>query len=152
MLCSPFNRDFPHCAAYTTARFQDPDLTALAAAFAAEDPRVGSLCKHGATGGAMGRAHVLTNTANGEAIAYTLTFENAAPPWDVDRRLALPPRLAHVYVRPAHRRRGVGTRVFGWWRDTFAVAAVQLFAVDSPSAAMTRVLAKVGARRTRSST
>jgi GNAT superfamily N-acetyltransferase len=107
-----------------------------------KDPRVGSLCKHGATGGAQGRAHVLNNTASGEAVAYTLTFENPAPPWDVDRSLGLPPRLAHIYVRPADRRRGVGTRVFGWWRETFAVAAIQLFAVDSPSQGMARVLAK----------
>ena len=63
---------------------------------------MGRLRPHGDTGGAAGRAHVLTSASSGEAIAYTLTFENPAPPWDADRRLGLPPRLAHIYVRQGH--------------------------------------------------
>jgi GNAT superfamily N-acetyltransferase len=85
-------------------------------------------------GGRFGRAHLLRDP-KGEAVAYTLTFENVAPPWDADRLLSLPPRLAHIYVRAQDRRRGIGTRMFGWWRDTFAVS-VRLFAVDSPSEGM----------------
>lgn len=123
-------------------RFEDPDLTALAAAFAAEDPRVGLLRTGGSTGGSAGSAHVLYSTVSGEAVAYTLTFENTVPPWDMDRRFALPPRLAHIYVRPDHRRQGIGTRVFGWWRETFAMQSVQMFAVDTPNEGMLRLLAK----------
>ena len=63
---------------------------------------MGRLRPHGDTGGAAGRAHVLTSTSSGEAIAYTLTFENPAPPWDAERRLGLPPRLAHIYVRQGY--------------------------------------------------
>lgn len=56
--------------------------------------------------------------------------------------MGLPPRLAHIYVRPESRRQGVGTRLFSWWRESFAVTAVELFAVDSPSEGMARLLAK----------
>mmetsp|Transcript_26696 Transcript_26696/g.65413 ORF Transcript_26696/g.65413 Transcript_26696/m.65413 type:complete len:261 (-) Transcript_26696:283-1065(-) len=127
---------------YEAAHFEDPDLVALSTAFAAEDPRVGVIhSKAGQVpGGRFGRAHLLRDP-KGEAVAYTLTFENVAPPWDADRLLSLPPRLAHIYVRAQDRRRGIGTRMFGWWRDTFAVS-VRLFAVDSPSEGMGRVLAK----------
>jgi len=55
----------------------------------------------------------------------------------------LPPRLAHLYVARSHRRRGIGTGMITWWKKKFAVP-VQVFAVDTPSAAMERLLAKVG--------
>lgn len=120
--------------------FDDAALQTLSTAFAAEDPRVGKLPRGGPTGGVRGRAHVLDD-AEGEAIGYTLTFENVAPPWDMERSLELPPRLAHIFILRGWRRRGIGTAFFLWWRDLFG-ATVRLFAVDTPSEAMNRVLVK----------
>ena len=85
--------------------FDDAALQTLSMAFAAEDPRVGKLPRGGPTGGVRGRAHVLDD-AEGEAIGYTLTFENVAPPWDMERSLGLPPRLAHIFILRGWRRRG----------------------------------------------
>ena len=83
----------------------------------------------------------MLDDAEGEAIGYTLTFENVAPPWDMERSLGLPPRLAHIFILRGWRRRGIGTAFFLWWKELFG-ATVRLFAVDTPSEAMNRVLAK----------
>ena len=71
-----------------------------------------------------------------------LHFANAAPPWERGAAAALPPRLAHLYIAAPHRRRGLGTALLAWWRERHA-AAVRLFAVDTPNAAMAAVLARL---------
>jgi len=113
------------------------DLVALSVAFEREDARVGSLA--GGLGGAV--AHVL-RTASGEAVGYTLTYENRAPEWDRARAVVLPPRLAHVFIRRDHRMRGLGTGLVNWWRRRFALRCA-FFAVDSPNDSMTRTLLRV---------
>ena len=75
-------------------------------------------------------------------MGYLLHYANAPPPWERAASAALPPRLAHLYIAHTHRRRGLGTALLAWWRERHA-AAVRLFAVDSPNAAMAAVLARL---------
>ena len=131
-------RDAPRPVRVVTS-FDDAALQTLSTAFAAEDPWVGKLPRGGPTGGVRGRAHVLDD-AEGGAIGYTLTFENVAPPWDMERSLGLPPRLAHIFILRGWRRR-YRNCVFPLVADPFG-ATVRLFAVDTPSEAMNRVLVK----------
>jgi GNAT superfamily N-acetyltransferase len=104
---------------------------------------VGRLPPSGATGGRAGAASLLCDAAD-VPIGYIFHFDNAPPPWErtAATSAALPPRLAHFYIAPRHRRRGLGTALLAWWRERHA-AAVRLFAVDSPNDAMARVLARM---------
>lgn len=113
------------------------ELIALSRAFELEDPRVGSLVN--GLGGAV--AHVLRDESK-TAVGYTLTYENRAPDWDNQRALALPPRLAHVYIAREHRMRGLGTAFVAWWRKKFALRC-EFFAVDSPNDAMRSTLRRI---------
>jgi GNAT superfamily N-acetyltransferase len=124
------------------ATFEAPGLAALSAAFASEDPRVGTLPPSGPTGGRAGAASLLFDDGD-VPIGYIFHFDNAPPPWEAASASAsLPPRLAHLYISPRHRRRGLGAALLAWWRERHA-AAVRLFAVDSPNEAMGRVLARM---------
>ena len=113
------------------------ELIALSRAFELEDPRVGSLVN--GLGGAV--AHVLRDESK-TAVGYTLTYENRAPDWDNQRALALPPRLAHVYIAREYRMRGLGTAFVAWWRKKFALRC-EFFAVDSPNVAMRSTLRRI---------
>lgn len=113
------------------------DLVTMSREFEREDARVGSLVR-GLGGGV---AHVLRNEL-GEALGYTLTYENRAPEWDETRAVTLPPRLAHVFIREEHRGRGLGTGLVARWVKTFALRCA-FFAVDSPNESMARTLRRV---------
>ena len=113
------------------------DVKRLSEAFAREDERVGALT----SGLGLGVAHVLRDD-RGEAIGYTLTYENRAPEWDRSRAIALPPRLAHVYITPERRSRGLGTALTRWWTSRFALSCA-FFAVDSPNTSMHRTLGRL---------
>jgi len=113
------------------------ELIAMSRAFELEDPRVGSLVN--GLGSAV--AHVLRDESK-TAVGYTLTYENRAPDWDNQRALALPPRLAHVYIAREYRMRGLGTAFVAWWRKSFALRC-EFFAVDSPNDAMRSTLRRI---------
>ena len=130
----------PSTYALQEVRASDPtcdDLVKLSLEFAREDPRVGSLA--GGLGAAV--AHVLRDDL-GVAVGYTLTHENHAPEWDLSRAVALPPRLAHVFITRARRARGLGTALVDWWRRRFALRCA-FFAVDAPNDAIARALRRI---------
>jgi len=130
----------PSTYALQEVRASDPtcdDLVTLSLEFAREDPRVGSLA--GGLGAAV--AHVLRDDL-GVAVGYTLTHENRAPEWDPSRAVALPPRLAHVFITRARRARGLGTALVDWWRRRFALRCA-FFAVDAPNDAIARALRRI---------
>lgn len=121
--------------------FEAPGVGALSRAFALEDPRVGPLPGSGPTGRA-GRVAVL-RSRDGDAIGYALHYDFAAAPWAPAGTATLPPRLAHLYISPPHRRRGLGTALLAWWRNAHA-ASVRLFSVDAPNEEMGRTLSRLG--------
>lgn len=130
----------PSTYALQEVRASDPtcdDLVKLSLEFAREDPRVGSLA--GGLGAAV--AHVLRDDL-GVAVGYTLTHENRAPEWDTSRAVALPPRLAHVFITRERRARGLGTALVDWWRRRFALRCA-FFAVDAPNDAIARALRRI---------
>ena len=115
------------------------DLARLSEAFSREDSRVGAVANASALG--RGVAHVLRDERS-EAVGYTLTYENTAPAWERARAVTLPPRLAHVYIRPEWRSRGLGTALTKWWMSRFALTCAY-FAVDAPNTSMHRTLSKL---------
>ena len=115
------------------------DLARLSEAFSLEDARVGAVANAAALG--RGVAHILRDE-RGIAVGYTLTYENLAPAWERARAATLPPRLAHVYIRPDARSRGLGTALTKWWVSRFAFACAY-FAVDAPNASMHRTLSRL---------
>lgn len=123
------------------AGFDAPGLAALAAQFAAEDSRVGLLPSVGRCGGRAGEAAVLLDPT-GEPIGYVFHYANTPPPWAprAEAAASLPPRLAHLFITAAHRRRGMGSALLAWWRAAHATP-VAIFAVDSPNPAMRALLA-----------
>jgi len=130
----------PSTYALHEVRASDPtcdDLVKLSLEFAREDPRVGSLA--GGLGAAV--AHVLRDDL-GVAVGYTLTHENRAPEWDLSRAVALPPRLAHVFITRERRASGLGTALVDWWRRRFALRCA-FFAVDAPNDAIARALRRI---------
>jgi GNAT superfamily N-acetyltransferase len=126
-----------------------PELHALNKVFAAEDDRIGILPARGPCGNAHGCVSLLVYGETARAVGYALHYPNAVPSWRgagaaaADDMSALPPRLAHLYILPSHRRAGLGTALLAWWRARHA-ATVALFAVDTPNDAMTRCLTRLG--------
>ena len=132
------------------ATFEEaPELHALSAAFASEDPRIGRLPLRGPCGNAHGCVSLVRHAPSGKAVGYALHYPHEQPPWrnaahgDAAGVSSLPPRLAHLYIAPQHRRAGLGTGLLAWWRSRHA-ARVALFAVDTPNDAMNRCLSRLG--------
>ena len=126
-----------------------PELHSLSVSFAAEDARIGRLPLRGPCGNVHGCVSLVRHVASGAAVGYALHYPHQQPPWrggvhgnaaDVS---SLPPRLAHLYIHPQHRRAGLGTGLLAWWRQRHA-ARVALFAVDTPNDAMNRCLSRLG--------